>query len=95
MISFYCCFKPCGVAILWGQPLKIPSNFIFQIKRKLLLLCLGLKEQQFYEELPKNPLQFYLSKKLEKLIKYHKSMTKILFWNPQAFAIFIRPTFLR
>jgi len=34
MIPFYCCFKPHGVAILWGQPFKIPSNFIFQKKEK-------------------------------------------------------------
>jgi hypothetical protein len=34
MIPFYSLFRPESVAILWGQPLKIPSNFIFQKKRK-------------------------------------------------------------
>jgi hypothetical protein len=34
MIPFYSWFRPESVAILWGQPLKIPSNFIFQKKRK-------------------------------------------------------------
>jgi len=38
MIPFYYCFKPCGVAILWGQPLRIPSNFIFQKKRKFTII---------------------------------------------------------
>jgi hypothetical protein len=32
--SFYCCFKPQRVTILWGQQLRIPFNFNFQKKRK-------------------------------------------------------------
>jgi len=34
MIPFYCCFRPQEVANLWGQPLQILFNFIFQKKRK-------------------------------------------------------------
>jgi hypothetical protein len=34
LIPFYSWFRPESVAILSGQPLKTPSNFIFQKKKE-------------------------------------------------------------
>jgi hypothetical protein len=39
-IPFYCCFRPQGVAILWGQPLKSCSNFTFQENNIYFLIIL-------------------------------------------------------
>jgi len=50
--------RPQGIAILWGQPLKIPSNFIFQNKRKKMIFFkknLGLKGKKIMRSHQKFP----------------------------------------